>query len=76
MGSTDLQYIAQMRIPHQWLFQHCELVKFIYSEHAKNLQNLHCRFDWHYVGQIYGGDIVRFCGLLRIYELYQQKICH
>ena len=28
------------------------------------------RFDWHYKGQIYGGDFAKFCGLLRIYELY------
>ena len=35
-----------------------------------NLQNLHCRFDWHYIGQIYGGDFEKFCSLLRIYELY------
>ena len=26
-------------------------------------------FDWHYIGRIIGGDFVRFCGLLRIYEL-------
>ena len=32
-------------------------------------KNLQCRFDWHYVGQIYGGDFAKFCGL-RIYELY------
>ena len=34
------------------------------------MRNLHCRFDWHYIGQIYGGDFAKFCGLLRIYELY------
>ena len=34
------------------------------------MQNHHCRFDWHYIGQIYGGDFAKFCGLLRIYELY------
>ena len=34
------------------------------------MQNLHRRFDWHYIGQIYGGDFAKFCGLLRIYELY------
>ena len=34
------------------------------------LRNLHRRFDWHYIGQFYGGDFAKFCGLLRIYELY------
>ena len=28
------------------------------------------RFDWYYIGQIYGGDLAKFCGLLRIHELY------
>ena len=34
------------------------------------MRNLHCRFDWHYIGQIYVGDFATFCGLLRMYELY------
>ena len=42
----------------------------IFWEGHKNLRNLHCRFGWHYIGQIYGGDFSKFCGLLRIYELY------
>ena len=38
------------------------------------LRNLHCRFDWEYIGQIYGGDFAKFCGLLRIYnELHKPK---
>ena len=28
------------------------------------------RFDWHYIGQIYGGDFAKFCGLLKVSELY------
>ena len=32
--------------------------------------NLHCRFVLCFNGQIYGGDFEKFCGLLRIYELY------
>ena len=28
----------------------------IFWEGHKSLRNLHRRFDWHYVGQIYGGD--------------------
>ena len=39
------------------------------------MQNLHRRFDWHYIGQIYGGDFAKFCGLLRIYELYWLPCC-
>ena len=38
-------------------------------EGHKILQNLNYRFDWHYIGQIYGKDFPKFCGLLRIYEL-------
>ena len=46
----------------------------IFWEGHKILQNLQCRFDWHYIGQIYGGDYSKFCGLLRIYELYHRMI--
>ena len=38
------------------------------------LQNLRLRFDWHYIGQIYGGDFAKFWGLLRIYELYLKRV--
>ena len=34
------------------------------------MRNLHCKFDRYYIGQIYGGDFAKICGLLRIYELY------
>jgi hypothetical protein len=34
------------------------------------LQNLHQLFDWQYIGQIIGGNFAKFCGLLRIFELY------
>ena len=37
------------------------------------MQNLHRRFEWHYIGQIYGGDFAKFWGILRIYELYGSK---
>ena len=47
-------------------------IKFIYSEKAfKILRNLHLTFDSHYIGQKYGEDFAKFCGLLRIYELYE-----
>ena len=28
------------------------------------------KFDGYYIGQIYGGDFAKICGLLRIHELY------
>ena len=34
------------------------------------MQNLHCSFDRYYIVQIYSGDFSKFCGLIRIYELY------
>ena len=34
------------------------------------LRNLHLNFDWHCIGQKYGGDFAKVFGLLRIYELY------
>ena len=40
-------------------------------EGHKIFQNLHHRFDSYYIGQIYSGDFPKFCGLLRIYELYK-----
>ena len=30
----------------------------------------HQSFDWQYIGEIIGGKFAKFCGLLRIYELY------
>ena len=42
----------------------------IFWEGHKILRNLHCRFDRYYIGQIYGGDFTKICGLFRIYELY------
>ena len=43
-------------------------VKF-WEDH-KILQNLHLTFDWHYMGQKYGGDFGKLCDLFRVYELY------
>ena len=45
---------------------------FIYSKKATNVSvKLHRRFVLCCTGQIYGGDFQKFCGLLRIYELYK-----
>ena len=43
----------------------------IFWERHKILWNLHRRFDRYYIGQIYGGDFAKICGLLRMYELYR-----
>ena len=40
------------------------------------MRNLHRRFDRYYLGQIYGGDFTKNCGLLRIYELYLGKLIY
>ena len=48
----------------------CYFLKFIYSEKATKF----CTVDLSYVlsaSQIYSGDFAKFCGLLRIYELYR-----
>ena len=37
------------------------------------MRNLHHRFVLCCNGQIYGGDFTKFCGLLRIYELYKNN---
>ena len=42
----------------------------IFWEGHKIWQNLHGKFDRYYIGQIYGGDFAKFCGPLRINELY------
>ena len=47
------------------------LLKFIYSEKAtKILRNLPLTFDYSTYGQKLGEDFAKFCGLIRIYELY------
>ena len=47
---------------------HCCIPKVhIFWEGHKILRNLHRKFDRYYIGQIYGGDFAKFCGLLRIY---------
>ena len=44
----------------------------IFWEGHKILRNLPLTFDWHYIGQKWGGDFAKFCGLLKIYELYHK----
>ena len=60
----------------------CEFVKschdrvHIFWEGHKILRNLTQLFDWKYIGQVIGGDFSKFCGLLRIYELYNYLFQH
>ena len=51
------------------LQQKCSGKVHIFWEGHKIFLNLHQLFDWQYLGQIIGGDFIKFCGLLRIYEL-------
>ena len=48
----------------------CFFKVHIFWEGHKILQNFHRRFDHYFIGQIYGGDFAKICGLLRLYELY------
>ena len=48
----------------------CNKVHIFWEGHNV-LQNLHRRFVLCSDSQIYGGDFAKFCGLLRIYELYE-----
>ena len=51
----------------------CGLFKVhIFWEGHKILRNLHLTFDRMWYSQKQGGDFAKFCGLLRIYELYQK----
>ena len=40
------------------------------------MRNLHELFDWQYRRHIIVGDFAKFCGLLRIYELYEKNNCN
>ena len=52
------------------IFNQIQVCFHIFWEGHENLQNLHHRFDRYYIRQIYGRDFGKFCGLLKIYELY------
>ena len=44
-----------------------------YEKDFEILQNHHLRFVLCSNGQIFGGDFIKFCGLLRIFELYKKE---
>ena len=52
------------------------LLKFIHSEKATKFCEIPTNYltGSTYIGQIIGGDFAKFCGLLRIYELYQAML--
>ena len=50
----------------------CELVKFIYSENATKVCEI-STVDLSYIVPVNGGDFAKFCGVLRINELYWQR---
>ena len=50
-----------------------DLIKFIHSVKATKfceISTLLLTADWHYIGQKEGGDFAKFCGLLKMYDLY------
>ena len=54
----------------------CSFLKFIYSEKATKFCEISTNY-FSYVltaSQIIGGDFSKFCGLLRIHEVYRNKI--
>ena len=53
---------------HFWSFKLIEV--YIFWEGHKILWNLHLTFDYSTYSQKLGEDFAKFCGLLRIYELY------
>ena len=65
-GSTDSQWLKN--------WKYVTLLKVhIFWEGHKILRNLHRRFVLCSASQIYGGGFAKFCGNLRIYELYKGK---
>ena len=52
-----------------------DLIKFIYSEKATKFCEIFT-FDYSTYSQKLGEDFVKFCGLLRIYELYSEENTH
>ena len=55
---------------HDFTFPFCTFKVHIFWEGYKILQNLHQLFVLCTACQMNGGDFTKFCGLLRIYELY------
>ena len=59
-----------------YIGKNIDKIKFIYSEKSTKCCEI-STVDLTvtiYTGQINGGDFTKFCGLLRIYELYSFKV--
>ena len=63
-----MSFIESLTVSFRW-----NIKVHVFWEGHKILRNLCQLFDWQYIGQIIGGDFAKFCGLLRIYELYLCK---
>ena len=71
MSDNRIRIAAKLKVNiWQSIFNNFLFKVHIFWEGHKILRNLHRRFDRYYIGQIYGGDFAKICGLLRIYELY------
>ena len=67
----NLSSLSSSWLKGSWLNSLWLLIKFIYSEKATNfLRNLQLTFDYITYSQKLDEDFTKFCGLLRIYELY------
>ena len=69
-GSTKLVSARKKSIQIRMVINK-NAVKFIFSEKATNFSVISTAdlIGTRYIGQIYGGDFAKFCGLFRIYEL-------
>ena len=58
---------------YRWQVLHCHKVH-IFWKGQKILQNLHQLFVLCTASQVIDGDFAKFCGLLKLYELYQDML--
>ena len=63
-------YLYDVTIFKVWLMEISYKVHIFWESH-KFFRNLHQLFVQCTASQIIGGDFAKFCGLLRIYELYE-----
>ena len=69
-GPFEVRFFESLQKDHLQL--HLGKV-YVFWESHKCLRNLHRRFVLCSNGQIHGGDFAKFCGLLKIYELYVRE---
>ena len=73
---TNIFFIKLQNFPRtQQIFNKARILSY-FENYSTKVGKVHIfweghqLFDWQYIGQIFGGDFAKFCGLLRIYELY------